>query len=73
MLLKVSAVISLLVLEASAFWRLPCDSRVALERIDPIVNPGGISAHVHTIHGPNCTFLETPSGHESCMADRCLE
>ncbi|KAF8460206.1 hypothetical protein BDZ91DRAFT_664752 [Kalaharituber pfeilii] len=38
---------------ATAFWRLPCRSRVALERIDPILTPGNIAGHLHTIHGPN--------------------
>ncbi|KAG9658955.1 WSC domain protein, partial [Aureobasidium melanogenum] len=38
---------------ASAFWRMPCPGRVATERLDPIVNPGGVSGHVHTISGSN--------------------
>jgi Domain of unknown function (DUF1996) len=38
---------------ASAFWRMPCPSRLVTERADPIVSPGIVSAHVHTIVGGN--------------------
>ncbi|GAA5991651.1 hypothetical protein JCM5350_002150 [Sporobolomyces pararoseus] len=35
-----------------AFWRLPCQaSPLVVERADPLTNPGGISQHVHAIHG----------------------
>lgn len=34
-----------------AFWRMPCRSRTGLARIDPIMDPGAISDHVHAIHG----------------------
>ncbi|KAJ5649325.1 uncharacterized protein N7484_003048 [Penicillium longicatenatum] len=34
-----------------AFWRLPCRGRTGLARLDPIVDPGVISSHVHSIHG----------------------
>ncbi|KAK8245849.1 hypothetical protein IWZ00DRAFT_331531 [Phyllosticta capitalensis] len=36
---------------ASAFWRMPCRGRTALERVDPIVDPGKISGHAHTVQG----------------------
>ncbi|KAF2774222.1 WSC-domain-containing protein, partial [Teratosphaeria nubilosa] len=36
---------------AAAFWRMPCPGRLALERIDPIVAPGAVSNHVHTVSG----------------------
>jgi hypothetical protein len=36
---------------ADAFWRMPCTSRTALGRIDPIVDFGVVSSHGHTIHG----------------------
>ncbi|KAJ5919656.1 hypothetical protein N7454_009491 [Penicillium verhagenii] len=36
---------------ANAFWRLPCRGRTGLARLDPIVNPGEISSHVHSVHG----------------------
>ncbi|KAJ5381906.1 uncharacterized protein N7496_004334 [Penicillium cataractarum] len=35
----------------SAFWRLPCRGRTGVARLDPIVDPGEISSHVHAIHG----------------------
>ncbi|OBT64345.1 hypothetical protein VE03_05813 [Pseudogymnoascus sp. 23342-1-I1] len=38
---------------ADAFWRLPCRAPLLYERTDPIVNPGTISAHSHTIMGGN--------------------
>jgi hypothetical protein len=36
---------------ADAFWRMPCHSRTALARLDPIVDKGVASTHGHTIHG----------------------
>jgi len=33
------------------FWRMRCHSPLTLARIDPLVNPGTISDHAHTIHG----------------------
>lgn len=36
---------------ANAFWRLPCRGRSGLARLDPIVEPGEISGHVHAVHG----------------------
>lgn len=38
---------------AHAFWRMPCSSRLSLERADPIITPGQVSGHVHTISGGN--------------------
>ncbi|CAK3838673.1 Hypothetical predicted protein [Lecanosticta acicola] len=35
----------------SAFWRMPCRSVTGYGRLDPLVNPGSISDHVHAIHG----------------------
>lgn len=37
---------------AEAFWRLPC-GRIQLGRVDPIISPGQVSGHVHTVSGPN--------------------
>jgi len=34
-----------------AFFRMSCPGRIVRERLDPIVNPGSISSHVHTISG----------------------
>ncbi|KAF6839010.1 wsc domain-containing protein [Colletotrichum plurivorum] len=36
---------------AAAFFILPCSRPVVVERADPIVNPGTLSGHVHTIMG----------------------
>ncbi|KAJ5908601.1 hypothetical protein N7495_001283 [Penicillium taxi] len=35
----------------AAFWRLPCRGTAGLARLDPLVSPGQISSHVHSIHG----------------------
>ncbi|GAO46748.1 hypothetical protein SAICODRAFT_28840 [Saitoella complicata NRRL Y-17804] len=44
-------VATLLCSTVDAFWRLPCGAPVVVERMDPIVNPGLVSSHVHTIMG----------------------
>jgi hypothetical protein len=36
---------------SNAFFRMSCPGRVVRERIDPIVNPGAIAGHVHTVSG----------------------
>ncbi|OOO11807.1 protein of unknown function DUF1996-containing protein [Aspergillus oryzae] len=38
---------------AEAFWRLPCRGRAGLARLDPLMDPGKDSYHVHAIHGPD--------------------
>jgi len=35
----------------SAFWRMPCSGPIVTERADPIISPGKVSGHVHTIYG----------------------
>ncbi|KJZ74487.1 hypothetical protein HIM_06083 [Hirsutella minnesotensis 3608] len=40
-----------LIAGAHAFWRMECPGRLAMARMDPIVNPGDLSPHVHSIHG----------------------
>jgi hypothetical protein len=47
------ALVTGLVGNVEAFWRMPCRERVGLARIDPLVNFGSISEHSHTIHGSN--------------------
>ncbi|KAF8467322.1 hypothetical protein BDZ91DRAFT_771969 [Kalaharituber pfeilii] len=37
----------------NAFFRLPCSRPVVVDRLDPIVNPGKVSGHLHTIMGGN--------------------
>lgn len=36
---------------ANAFWRMECPGRVGVARMDPIVNPGELANHVHSISG----------------------
>lgn len=38
------------------FWRLPCQGRTAVARIDPLAQFGKASAHAHVIHGGNSMF-----------------
>ncbi|KAK5135849.1 hypothetical protein LTR08_004498 [Meristemomyces frigidus] len=45
------AIVASLSLAVSAFWRMLCPGRLVLERIDPIISPGEISGHVHTVSG----------------------
>jgi hypothetical protein len=35
---------------ANAFWRMNC-ANMMVGRVDPIVNPGAVAAHVHTVQG----------------------
>ena len=39
-----------------AFWRMNCGV-IQLGRVDPIINYGNISGHVHIIGGPNSQFV----------------
>ncbi|KAL9598292.1 MAG: hypothetical protein Q9219_004593 [cf. Caloplaca sp. 3 TL-2023] len=36
---------------ANAFWRLECDGSVGTARIDPLMDFGGLSDHIHSIKG----------------------
>lgn len=45
--------LSTLVVPVTSFWRLPCKVPVVVERADPIISPGKVSGHVHTIMGGN--------------------
>lgn len=36
---------------ADAFWRLPCRGRAGAARMDPMMDPGEPSYHVHAVHG----------------------
>ena len=49
-----SAIAILMLLLASygqAYWRLECHGIAGIGRVDPLVNPGEISSHVHSIKG----------------------
>ncbi|KAF7163277.1 hypothetical protein CNMCM5623_008298 [Aspergillus felis] len=53
MRLHIGLVTGLLALSGltDAFWRLPCRGRSGLARIDPLMDPGKPSSHVHAVHG----------------------
>ena len=36
---------------ADAFFRMPCRGRLGIARIDPLVSPGEVAQHAHSIHG----------------------
>lgn len=44
----------------NAFWRLPCRGRTGVARLDPIVDPGAISGHVHAVHGAKSELTLAP-------------
>ncbi len=52
-LLQSLGLLGLAVAPAAAFWRLPCKTPIVRERADPIVAPGQVSNHLHTIMGGN--------------------
>ena len=47
------ALLSLLTSQADAYWRMSCPGTLFEGRIDPIVNPGETSSHVHIVLGGN--------------------
>lgn len=57
----------------AAFWRMECRFQTGLGRLDPIMDPGEISAHVHTFMGGagivdfNATY-DTLQGPGSCTS-----
>ena len=36
---------------AFAFFKVPCSTPLVIERVDPIISPGEVSSHVHTVMG----------------------
>ncbi|KAI4719470.1 WSC-domain-containing protein [Aureobasidium sp. EXF-10727] len=50
---KVLGLAAALAAPAAAFFRMPCPGRIVTERADPIISPGQVSGHVHTISGGN--------------------
>ncbi|KAJ4244397.1 hypothetical protein NW762_014525 [Fusarium torreyae] len=64
------ALISLLVLVAwvDAYWRMSC-SIIQTGRVDPVVAPGAVSAHVHKLSG--ASNINIDSSFESLQASRC--
>jgi hypothetical protein len=54
---------------SEAFFRMSCPGRIVRTRLDPIVSPGGISGHVHTIAG-GAGFSHSMT-YESARAANC--
>ena len=46
---------------AAAFWRMECRGQVGLARLDPLINPGGLSQHAHAIHGSSGEYSQRAS------------
>lgn len=54
----------------SAFFRMECRGRLAMARIDPLVNNNEVGQHVHAIHGSN--GKSNLSNFCSCLANTDL-
>ncbi|KAF3358795.1 hypothetical protein VDGD_09409 [Verticillium dahliae] len=59
-----------------AFFRMECQGRVGLARIDPMISPGEPSLHLHSIHGSsgfsmNATYDDLRDG--DCTSCRVLQ
>ncbi|ORY82435.1 hypothetical protein BCR37DRAFT_347273, partial [Protomyces lactucae-debilis] len=59
----------LLFAQTNAFWRLLCDNPVTVGRYDPIVSPGGVAGHVHTVSGGSGFSMS--STYEDLRASSC--
>jgi hypothetical protein len=46
----VVSIVLFLLNEVEAFWRMNC-AKIQTGRVDPIVNPGAVAQHCHTIVG----------------------
>ncbi|OIW29994.1 hypothetical protein CONLIGDRAFT_575792 [Coniochaeta ligniaria NRRL 30616] len=53
---------------SDAFWRMVCKGRAGLARIDPLVSPGEVAQHVHSIHGSS-GFSESATYDDVVNAD----
>ncbi|RYP67675.1 hypothetical protein DL770_008571 [Monosporascus sp. CRB-9-2] len=53
----------------SAFWRMQCKGRTGLARIDPIMDFGVVSTHVHALHGSSALTKDSTS--EDLMNGNC--
>ncbi|GAA5869831.1 hypothetical protein JCM16303_001811 [Sporobolomyces ruberrimus] len=45
------SIATLLANPALAFFKLPCDNPLIQERADPIISPGQVAGHTHTVNG----------------------
>ncbi|KAL8842243.1 MAG: hypothetical protein Q9170_000569 [Blastenia crenularia] len=52
-----------------AFWRLECDGSVGTARIDPLMDFGGLSDHIHTIKGGSA--FSTTSTADDLLKSKC--
>ncbi|GAO48344.1 hypothetical protein SAICODRAFT_31624 [Saitoella complicata NRRL Y-17804] len=56
-----------------AFWRLPCNKPIVTERIDPLVSPGAVSGHVHSVMGSSgLNFTTTFEGLRAGDCTTCM-
>ncbi|ESZ98205.1 hypothetical protein SBOR_1433 [Sclerotinia borealis F-4128] len=67
--LEKATILAGLASNVDAFWRLPCRARSGVARIDPLVNPGTVSPHAHSIHGSS-GFGES-STYDDLLAGNC--
>ncbi|KAI8943290.1 hypothetical protein NX059_001310 [Plenodomus lindquistii] len=58
-----------LIATANAFFRMSCPGRIVRERLDPVVAPGAISSHVHTISGGS--GFSANMTYEDARASKC--
>ncbi|KAM0321384.1 hypothetical protein ACHAQA_010148 [Verticillium albo-atrum] len=61
--------ILLLAAQAAAFFVLPCSRPVVVQRADPIVNPGALSGHVHTVMGGS--GFNFTMGYDQAISSAC--
>ena len=54
---------------ALAFFKLPCDNPLIQERADPIISPGKVAGHVHTVNGGSNFALG--STYETMRKSKC--
>ncbi|GJN94687.1 hypothetical protein Rhopal_007778-T1 [Rhodotorula paludigena] len=69
MLLKTLLATLVFVPVALAFFRLPCDNVLVHERADPIVSPGKVAGHAHTVSGGSGFSLN--STYDDLRASEC--
>ena len=65
-----------LIAGVNAGWQVQCFSRLQDQRLDPIVNPGGLSSHVHVITGGNGFAADmnyTSARRSNCLTCNILE
>ncbi|KAI9793469.1 MAG: hypothetical protein M1833_000755 [Piccolia ochrophora] len=64
-----AGIVASLAAPAAAFFKVPCAAPLVQERLDPVVNPGKVSGHVHTIMGGNGFGAITT--YEQALASTC--